>query len=75
MTTANEYRQYARECMDSARDATSEPVRNQFLELAKLWLTAAARADAQVASSTPTKSKADGHAPANLGGVMLNDQS
>ena len=75
MTTAIEYRQYARECMESARDATSEPVRNQFLELAKLWLTAAARTDAQVASSTPTKFKGDGHAPPNVGGVELNEQS
>ena len=33
MTTATEYRQYARECMDSARDATSAPVRDQFIEL------------------------------------------
>ena len=32
MTTATEYRQYARECVNSARDATSEPVRNQFLD-------------------------------------------
>jgi hypothetical protein len=42
MTTAFEYRQYARECMDSARDATSEAARTQFLDIAKLWLTAAA---------------------------------
>jgi hypothetical protein len=33
MTTATEYRKYARECMESARDATSEPARIQFLEL------------------------------------------
>jgi hypothetical protein len=40
MTAATEYRQYARECVESAREATSEPARTQFLEIAKLWLTA-----------------------------------
>jgi hypothetical protein len=67
MTTASEYRQYARACIDSARDATSDPVRNQFLELAKLWLTAAARVEAQAVSPQQTKPKGDGHAPALLG--------
>jgi hypothetical protein len=67
MTTANEYRQYARECTDSARDATSEPARHQFLEIARLWLTAAGRMDARPVSSIQTNSKGNGHARANLG--------
>jgi hypothetical protein len=75
MTTATEYRQYARECMDSARDATSAPVRDQFLELAKLWLTAAVRMDTRRTSSKQTNSKGDGHAPANFGVAGLNEQS
>ena len=66
MTTAIEYRKYARECMNSARDAISEPARTQFLEIAKLWLTAAARMDAHQPSSKRTKSNGHGHAPANL---------
>jgi hypothetical protein len=41
MHTAAEYRQYAQECMDSARAANSEEVRTQFLELAQLWLASA----------------------------------
>jgi hypothetical protein len=41
MTTPAVYRQYAQECMDSARAAISEAVRTQFLELAKLWVAAA----------------------------------
>jgi hypothetical protein len=41
MHTAAEYREYAQECMESARSATSDDVRTQFLELAKLWLAAA----------------------------------
>lgn len=75
MTTATQYRQYARECMDSARDATSEPARTQFLEIAKLWLTAAARVDTRLTSSKRTKSNGRGHAPANLGVAGPNDQS
>jgi hypothetical protein len=43
--TAVEYRQYAQECMDSARSADSDDVRNQFLELAQLWLGAATQLD------------------------------
>jgi hypothetical protein len=61
-TTANEYRRYAKECIDSAREAPSEPVRKQFLDLARLWMTAAERADARVAPSQPI-SKLDGHSP------------
>ena len=41
MHTAAEYRRYAEECVESARSATSDDVRIQFLELAKLWLAAA----------------------------------
>jgi hypothetical protein len=41
MPTPADYRQYAQECMDSARAANSEAVRTQFLELAQLWLAAA----------------------------------
>ena len=40
---AAEYRQYAQECVASARSATSDAVRTQFLELAKLWLAAGNR--------------------------------
>ncbi len=60
-TTANEYRRYAKECIDSAREALSESVRKQFFDLAKLWMTAAERMDARGAASQPI-SKLDGHA-------------
>ena len=56
--TPCQYRQYAQECMDSARLATSEAVRVQFLELAQLWLAAATHADLRAAgtvSTTPLK--------------------
>jgi hypothetical protein len=52
MHTPLEYRQYAQECMDSARIATSEEVRTQFLELAQLWLAAATQADLRANGKT-----------------------
>jgi hypothetical protein len=64
-TTAKEYRRYAQECIESAREAKSDPVRKQFLDLAKLWMTAAERRDALLAPSPPPISKGDGHAPPN----------
>ena len=61
MTTATEYRQYAHECMESARGAVPEPVRKQFLDLAKLWMAAAEREDGHSAPLQPTKM--NGHRP------------
>jgi hypothetical protein len=72
-TTANAYRRYAQECIQSAREAKSEPVRKQFLDLAKLWLTSAERMDAQPASPSQPIIKLDGHAPPNPG--VIRDPS
>jgi hypothetical protein len=57
MQTAAQYRQYAQECMDSARIASSEATRTQFLELAKLWLAAAVQVDLRASGKTtwPTR--------------------
>jgi hypothetical protein len=41
MTSAAEYRQYAQECIASAATTPDGPMRDQFLELAKLWTMAA----------------------------------
>ena len=41
MSKQDEYRQYASEAMESARTATFKSVREQFLDLAKIWMTAA----------------------------------
>jgi hypothetical protein len=71
-TTANEYRRYAKECIDCARDAPSDPVRKQFLDLAKLWMIAAERSETQSAPSEPNR-KTDGHAPPSA--AVPNDQS
>jgi hypothetical protein len=41
MRTAAEYRQYAIDCIESAREAATELIREQYLDLAVLWLKAA----------------------------------
>ena len=41
MSSPEQYRQYAEECIESARHATSDDVRKHFLDLAKMWMTAA----------------------------------
>jgi hypothetical protein len=56
VTTAAEYRQYAQDCIQSARHATADEVRHQFLDLAKLWMEAAGRmedAEQRTESSLP----------------------
>jgi hypothetical protein len=52
LNTPAAYRQYAQECMDSARIATSDAVRTQFLELAQLWLAAAAQLELRADGKT-----------------------
>ena len=49
MSKQEEYRQYAKEAMDSARTAPSDNVRKLFLDLAKMWMTAAQVADDNMA--------------------------
>jgi hypothetical protein len=50
MHSEAQYREYAQECIDSARTATSQAVRVQFLELAQLWLAAATHAELRAAA-------------------------
>ena len=45
MSKASDYREYAAEGIELARTATSEDVRKHFLDLAKLWRTAAQQMD------------------------------
>ena len=66
--SAANYRKYAQECITCAREATNDAVREQFLELANLWLTAAARMDARPGPATPPD-KMDGHKPPESAGV------
>ena len=62
MITAANYRQYAKECTQGARSATSDPIRKQFLELAKLWMTAAESLESY-SGPLPEIVKANGHQP------------
>jgi hypothetical protein len=41
MTTPDDFRRYAGECIESARTATDDISRKRFLELARMWMTAA----------------------------------
>ncbi len=63
MADANEYRQYAAECVESARTATTEDIRKHFLELARMWMTAARQLDDGI--SIPPRPKDDGDRPAH----------
>jgi hypothetical protein len=45
MSTSAQYRQYAEECIASARTATADDVRKHFLDLARMWITAAQQMD------------------------------
>jgi hypothetical protein len=58
MSKSNEYRQYAEECLQSARTAPSDDARKHFLELAKMWMIAAQQMDDGV-SVPPTPESCD----------------
>jgi hypothetical protein len=42
MTTPDEYRQFADECMQAARNAKTEAERKAFLDMARTWTKVAA---------------------------------
>jgi hypothetical protein len=50
MSSAKEFREYARECMDWASTARCEQERTIFLEMAQTWLMAAMRREAKFAN-------------------------
>ena len=45
MATATDYRKWAQECLEWARKARNESVREQYANLAHVWLDCAARAE------------------------------
>jgi hypothetical protein len=49
VSTSAEYRKFADECVASARIATTDDVRKHFLDLAKMWMTAAQQIDDGIA--------------------------
>ena len=62
MADANEYRQYAAECLESARTAARD-VRKHFLDLARMWMTAAQQLDDGV--SIPPRAEGGHDTPAH----------
>jgi hypothetical protein len=48
VSTSDDFRRYAGECLESAKHATDDIVRKRFLELAKLWMTAASQLDGRM---------------------------
>jgi hypothetical protein len=43
MSSAKEFREFARECLDWARTAKSEHERTTFMQMAQTWIEAASR--------------------------------
>jgi hypothetical protein len=68
VTTAAEYRQYAKDCIESARTSVSEPIRAQFLELSRLWLRAAEIADERNVPHYQRAQRTNGPSPPAPGG-------
>jgi hypothetical protein len=65
MPSSEEYREYARECMDWARTARSERERAIFVEMAQTWLAAAARRLGSGCAESIEKNVGNGGAPIN----------
>jgi len=53
MSKQDECRQYAGECIESAKTATDDAARKQYLDLAKQWMTAAQQMDDGAAMPVP----------------------
>ena len=55
MATAADYRKWAEECFEWARQASDEAVREQYASLGRVWLEQAARAErpSAITSSDP----------------------
>ena len=76
MSNADEFRQFANDCMVWARIAISDEQRDQFLELAKKWMSDAERID-QAIELRPKAAKASemaGEAIDRLGDPLANDE-
>jgi hypothetical protein len=61
MTTANEYRQFAKECLRLADEAKTAELRQAFLDMARDWTVVAFRAEGGLAQFAQTpESSSDG---------------
>ena len=57
MATAADYRKWAEECFEWARQASDESVREQYASLGRVWLDCAARAELRSGAITPSEPK------------------
>jgi hypothetical protein len=60
VSSAKEFREYARECLDWANTARSERERSIFLQMAEIWIDAATRLEVDPANLvTPIELRTD----------------
>jgi hypothetical protein len=71
MSKADEYRQFASDCIVSARIATSDDQREQFLELAKKWMSDAESIDQRTGLRAAQASEMAGEEIDRLGDPSL----
>jgi hypothetical protein len=57
MATAADYRKWAEECFEWARQASDESVREQYASLGRVWREYAARAELRSGAITPSEPK------------------
>lgn len=58
MATTADYRRYAKECFEWAREARDESVREHYAKLGKVWLECAVRSELRSRAVTPSETKA-----------------
>jgi len=57
MATAADYRKWAEECFEWAREAADESVREQYASLGRVWLECVARAELRSAAMAAREPK------------------
>jgi hypothetical protein len=60
--SAQQYREFARECLRWAEESTSEEDRRQYIDMAKAWMQAAAESEnsGDRTEATPTSNDTSG---------------
>ena len=74
MSKADEYRQFASDCIVWARIATSGDQREQFLELAKKWMSDAESIDQRIGLRAAKASEMAGEEIDRLGDPLVTDE-
>jgi hypothetical protein len=74
MSKADEYRQFASDCIVWARIATSDDQREQFLELAKKWMSDAESIDQRIGLRAAKASEMAGEEIDRLGDPLATDE-